>query len=104
MREKAGDFVRNFAMTLNQLLDYPILNSKLLALQLICLMKRVGPDTYLRNVNKFIQTLENCCVFDNDFHFYELRATSSRGTFPPGGDYSGDHILARVRREIKEYL
>ena len=73
MRSTVSDFLQNFTVMFNQLQDFPMLNSKVFALQMLCLMKEVDPVTFSKSLTQLkAQSIAGCCVFDNDYHFYVL--------------------------------
>ena len=73
IRSLAGDFLQNFTVMFSQLQDFPMLNSKVFALQMLCLMKEVDPVTFSKSLTQLkAQSIAGCCVFDNDYHFYVL--------------------------------
>ena len=101
MRAMASDFLQNFTVMFNQLQDFPMLNSKVFALQMLCLMKEVVPKEFLATMNKKAQTLAGCCVFDNDFHFHELTEAKRGDIIPLQNDL--DHILLIVLKDIRKF-
>ena len=101
MRAMASDFLQNFTVMFNQLQDFPMLNSKVFALQMLCLMKGVVPKEFLATMNKKAQTLAGCCVFDNDFHFHELTEAKRGDIIPLQNDL--DHILLIVLKDIRKF-
>ena len=101
MRAMASDFLQNFTVMFNQLQDFPMLNSKVFAMQMICLMKEVVPKEFLATMNKKAQTLAGCCVFDNDFHFHELTEAKRGDIIPLQNDL--DHILLIVLKDIRKF-
>ena len=101
MRSTVSDFLQNFTVMFNQLQDFPMLNSKVFALQMLCLMKEVVPKEFLATMNKKAQTLAGCCVVDNDFHFHELTEAKRGDIIPLQNDL--DHILLIVLKDIRKF-
>ena len=101
MRSTVSDFLQNFTVMFNQLQDFPMLNSKVFAMQMICLMKKVKPKVFQAGLYKKAQSLAGCCVFDNDFHFHELTEVGRVEMIPLQNDQ--EHILGTVLRHIQEH-